>query len=198
MTMETEYSTVLTGAGFMLFEVKQVAKLKEQGFTNEEIRKKILEENIFQYEKISSIRRAMPYILQRVDLLDGTLRKLLIDEPLEVGKVINLYTILKFDRLFFEFMEEVIYDKFQRNDDLLEKKDMNAFFTSKMEQNEGIARWSETTVYKLKQVFKKILLETGLLKDLKSGELNRITMDEQVKAHLQAIGDGVYVKVIGE
>lgn len=32
----------------------------------------------------------MPYILKRVDLLDELLMQLLIDEPYEVGKVINL------------------------------------------------------------------------------------------------------------
>lgn len=198
MSSELQYSSVLTGAGFMLYEVKQVAHLINQGLTEKEIRVKVLEENIFQYEKMSSIRRALPYIIKRVELLDDELRTVLIEGSLENAKTINLYAILKFDQLFFEFMQEVIYDKFQKNDYILEKKDVNAFFTEKMEQNDFIASWSETTIGKLKQVFKKILLETGILKDLKSGELNRIIIDDQLKVHLTQIGDAVYVKVMGE
>lgn len=198
MTMDIEYSSVLTGAGFMLYEVKQVAKLKQQGFSDKEIRYKVLEENIFQYEKLSSVKRAIPYIIKRVDLLDDSLRQMLIDEPYEVGKVINLYAIMKFDRLFYEFMQEVVADKLNNNDYYLDKVDVNVFFAAKMEQSEFMAGWSDTTVAKLKQVFKKILLNAGLLKDLKSNELNRLYVDEHIKIHLNHLGDAKYVQAMGE
>lgn len=196
--MDIEYSSVLTGAGFMLYEVKQVAILKQQGYSDKEIRSKVLEENIFQYEKLSSVKRAMPYILKRVDLLDDLLVQLLIEEPYEVGKVINLYAIMKFDRLFFEFMNEVVAEKLSNNDYSLDKVDMNVFFVAKMEQSEFMAGWSDTTVAKLKQVFKKILLNAGLLKDLKSNELNRLYIDDRVKIHLNYLGDAKYIQAMGE
>lgn len=198
MTMELEYSSVLTGAGFMLYEVKQVAKLKEQGYSDKEIRYKVLEENIFQYDKLSSVKRAMPYILKRVDLLDDTLRQLLIEESFEVGKVINLYAIMKFDRLFFEFMQEVIQEKLSNNNYYLDKVDVNSFFEQKLEQSEFMSSWSEKTVAKLKQVFKKILLQVGMLKDLKSGELNRLLIDDRISEHINRIGDRGYLRAMGE
>lgn len=198
MTMDLEYSSVLTGAGFMLYEVKQVAKLKQQGYSDKEIRYKVLEENIFQYEKLSSVKRAMPYILKRVDLLDELLMQLLIDEPYEVGKVVNLYAIMKFDRLFYEFMQEVVAEKLNNNDYYLDKVDVNVFFAAKMEQSVFMTSWSDTTVAKLKQVFKKILLNAGLLKDLKSNELNRLYIDERVKIHLNHLGEAKYLQAMGE
>jgi len=198
MTMDIEYSSVLTGAGFMLYEVKQVAKLKEQGYSDKEIRYKVLEENIFQYDKLTSVKRALPYILKRVDLLDDSLRRLLIEESFEVGKVINLYAIMKFDLLFFEFMQDVMQEKLNNNNYFLDKVDVNAFFEEKMEQSEFMSSWSESTVAKLKQVFKKILLQVGLLKDLKSGELSRLLIDDRIRDQLQRIGDIKYLKVMGE
>lgn len=198
MIMELEYSSILTGAGFMMYEVKQVAKLKQQGLTDQEIRQKVLEENIFQYDKLSSIKRALPYILKRVDVLDDTLSQLLIEEPYEVGKVINLYAIMKFDLLFYEFMKEVIAEKLNNNDYFFDKVDVNVFFVAKMEQSEFMAGWSDSTVAKLKQVFKKILLNTGMLKDLKSGELSRLSIDERIKIHLNQIGDAKYLQAMGE
>ena len=196
--MEIEYSSVLTGAGFMLYEVKQVAKLKQQRLSDKEIRQKVLEENIFQYDKLSSMKRALPYILKRVDVLDDTLSQLLIEEPYEVGKVINLYAIMKFDLLFYEFMKEVIAEKLNNNDYFFDKVDVNVFFAVKMEQSEFMAGWSDSTVAKLKQVFKKILLNTGMLKDLKSGELSRLSIDERIKIHLNQIGDAKYLQAMGE
>lgn len=198
MTMDIEYSSVLTGAGFMLYEVRQVAKLKEQGFSDKEIRYKVLEENIFQYDKLTSVKRALPYILKRVDLLDDSLRRLLIEESFEVGKVINLYAIMKFDLLFFEFMQDVMQEKLNNNNYFLDKVDVNAFFEEKMEQSEFMSSWSESTVAKLKQVFKKILLQVGLLKDLKSGELSRLLIDDRIRDQLQRIGDIKYLKAMGE
>lgn len=196
--MDLEYSSALTGAGFMLYEVKQIAKLKEAGFSDKDIRYKVLDENIFQYDKLSSVKRALPYILKRVDVLDGTLRKLLIEESFEVGKVINLYAIMKADRLFYEFMQEVVAEKLKKDNYYIDKVDVNFFFATKIEQNTTISNWSDSTIAKLKQVFKKILLEVGILESLKTGELNRLIVDSQVSEHLQSIGEKNYVKVMGE
>lgn len=198
MTIELEYSSVLTGAPFMLYEFKQVVILKEQGHSDHEIRQKVITENIFQYEKISSLKRGLPSILRRANALDETLRKLVIEESFEYGKVINLYAIMKTDRLFFEFMNEVIHEKLQVNDYIFEKKDLNTYFTVKAEQDENIANWTKTTIQKLKQVYCKILLETGILEDKKTGELNRLIIDEQIKDHLIRIGDAQYVRAMGE
>jgi len=133
-----------------------------------------------------------------VDLLDELLMQLLIDEPYEVGKVINLYAIMKFDRLFYEFMKEVVAEKLNNNDYYLDKVDVNVFFAAKMEQSTFMAGWSDTTVAKLKQVFKKILLNASLLKDLKSNELNRLYIDERIKIHLNYLGDAKYLQAMGE
>lgn len=198
MDKELSYSTSLTGASFLLFEMKQVLKLKEEGFTDKEIRSQVFDENYFQYKVQNSAKRSLPSVLRRANVLDDTLRKMAIEEPLEVAKMINFYAIMKTDRLFFEFMDEVIREKLQANDYLLEKKDINTYFTYKAEQDEKVAGWSEQTVDKLKQVFIKILYETGIVKDKDSGELNRLLIDDRVKSHLLYIGEHQYVRVMGE
>ncbi|ALS80282.1 hypothetical protein AUO94_08065 [Planococcus kocurii] len=198
--METrlEYTSALTGAAFMFYEFKQVVILKEQGLSDKEIRAKVITENIFQHEKISSLKRGLPYILRRVNVLDEKLRSMVIEEGTEIGKIINLYAIMKTNRLFFEFMEEVIYEKLQSNNYILEKKDLNMYFTAKAEQNESIASWTEATIKKLKHVHSKILIDAGMLKDMKSGELNRIIIDDEIKSHLIEICDSKYLQAMGE
>jgi hypothetical protein len=198
MTTELEYSTSLSGASFLFYELKQVIGLKEQGLSDKEIREKVLKENLFQYKVPLSTKRSLPSVLRRVNALDNWLRKMVIEESLEEGKIINLYTIMKTDRLFFEFMNEVIREKLEAENYLLEKKDLNLFFITKAEQDEKMAMWTEQTVNKLKQVYIKLLYEAGLLRDKKSGELNRILFDQDIKSHLIRIGDTPYLKAMGE
>ncbi|MDQ0917572.1 DUF1819 family protein [Paenibacillus sp. V4I5] len=196
--MQQEYSATLTGAAFMLYELKQVLKIKWAGFNDEEIREKVLNDNLFQYQIKSSLQRGLPSILRRVNVLDDTLGSTLLEQSLESAKIINLYAIMKTDRLFFEFMNEVIREKLESNNSFLEKKDINLYFASKAEQDQGVAGWTEQTVTKLKNVIKRILLESGILKDKKTGELSRILMDDHLKQYLIQIGDIAYVRAMGE
>jgi hypothetical protein len=198
MSQELDYSATLTGASFLFYEFKQVVSLAEQGYTEAEIKEKVLTDNLFQYKVKSSLKRSLPSVLRRVSVLDATLRKLVLADSLDSGKIINLYAIMKTDRLFFEFMNEVVREKLEAGNFLLEKKDLNQYFAFKAEQDTGVASWTEQTVKKLKQVFVKILLESGILKNKKTGELTRLLMDERLKRHLINIGDIAYVKAMGE
>lgn len=198
MTKELKYSVTITGAAFLLYEFKQVISLFEQGYEEKVIRQKVLTENLFQYKVKSSLKRSFPSVLRRIKVLDETLRRLVLEESLEVGKIVNLYAIMKTDKLFFEFMNEVIREKYESNNYLLERKDINQFITSKSEQHEIVSKWTEQTIYKLKQVYMKILLESGLLKNINTGELTRLILDEHLKKHLTYIGDIAYIRAMGE
>ncbi|MGQ4666668.1 DUF1819 family protein [Metabacillus halosaccharovorans] len=197
MISELQYSSSLTGASFLLYELKQVIGLKVQGLSDKEIKQRVTEENLFQYKYESSIKRSLPSVLRRVNALDETLFQMVLEEPLETGKIINLYAIMKTDRLFFEFMDEVIREKYESHNLLIETKDLNLYFTVKAEQDNKVAGFTEKTVAKLKQVFYKVLFESGILKDKKTGELSRILMDEDLKEYIIRIGDGQFVKAMG-
>jgi len=198
MVSERKYHTSLTGASFLFQELKQVIQLKQEGLSDKEVRKKVYEENIFQYKYPSSIKRVFPSVLRRANVLDESLCLMMVNETIDIGKVVNLFAIMKTDQLFFEFMDEVIREKLTVSDFVLEKKDMNRFFTYKMEQSEKIAGWTELTVEKLKQIYLKVLMETKVLKDAKTGELNHLLVDGRVKEHLLRNGEKQYVKVMGD
>lgn len=44
----------------------------------------------------------------------------------------------------------------------------------------------------------KVLFDAGVVRDRKTGALNRILMDEELKRHLVHIRDIAYVKAMGE
>ena len=198
MPEQLEYSCTLTGASFLFFELKQVLHLKEQGLQDSEIKEQIRAENLFGYKVKSSIKRSLPSVLRRINALDDTLRQIVLEKPVEMGKVVNLYAIMKTDRLFFEFMNEVVREKLERNDYQLERKDVNVFITSKAEQDATVAGWTEKTVDRLKQAYFKVLFDAGILRNRQTGELSRILMDQELKSHLMSIGDKGYVRAMGE
>jgi hypothetical protein len=198
MLQDLEYSSTLNGASFLFYELKQVIGLKAQSLTDLEIKQKIKAENVFQNNMKSSSDRSLPSLIRRMHALDSNLRQLLLDETLEIGKTINLYAILKTDRLFFEFMDQIISGKLELGDYFLEKKELNLFFTIMAEQNATIAGWSVQNIARLKRAYMRILLESGILKDKKTGELNHLNLDEGIKRHLIDIGDIAFVRAMGE
>lgn len=198
MQNELDYTATLTSDSFLYYELKQVLKLKKHGLTDDEIRKTILENNMFQYKSKKSAYRLFSSVMRRVKILDNYLIDAIINEPMEVGKIVNLYAIMKTNKLFFEFMNEVIREKLSYNYEVLEKQDINIFFTHKSEQSVTVARWSETTVKKLKQVIIKILYEVGIVESIKTGKLSRLIIPPEIKEHLIGLGDKIYIQAMGE
>ena len=189
------YSTSLTGAGFRFFEFKLIVNLVEEGLTDEEIREKVFEENLFQ-QKASSTTRSFPYILKRARALDDQLRKYVLEESNQMAKQINFYAIMKTDLLFYEFMDEVIKNKLQNNDLIYERKDINIFFNEKADGNEKLANWSESTLKRLKSSYNRLLLEIGYLIKLSSSDLIPVQMDDLLRDYLIKIGDKKYVEAM--
>lgn len=198
MKDKMKYTATLTSDAFLYYEFKQVLRLKAEGLSDNEIRKKVIEENLFQYKSRRSLSRLLSSVMRRVKVLDDYLVKLALRDSMDTGKIINLYTIMKTSRLFYEFMNEVIREKFNCNDLILEKRDINEFFTHKAEQSEIVANWSEDTIAKLKQVILKILKESGILEDTKIGKLNRLIISAELKNYLIKNGDRDYIIAMGE
>ncbi len=89
----------------------------------------------------------------------------LVNGNLETSKQIALYAILKTDRLFFEFMQEVYREKYLIRDYLITDKDFAIFFFK--EKQNKVKKWQSGKIihfYKLKQVYKRILTEAGFVK----------------------------------
>ena len=124
--------------------------------------------------------------------------KFLAEKPSETAKVINMYTIMKTNGLMLDFMVEVIGEKFEQGNLILETKDLNEFFAAKREQQENVARWSDETVAKLKQVLTRIIYEVGILADRNIGRLQRLTLDKEVEKHFRDRGEVDFLRAIGK
>ncbi len=194
---EIKYSAVLTGEPFLFYESRQVARLKLSGRNRQQIREEIKSQNLFQYATEKSLAKRINAVQKRVDTLDEMLLRFLAEQPSATAKIINLYAIMNTNKLMLDFMIEVIGEKFEQGNLVLEKRDLNEFFAAKREQQENVARWSDETVAKLKRVLPRIIFEAGILADRNTGTLQRLTLDKDVEKYFRDHGDLEFLKALG-
>jgi hypothetical protein len=197
MPENKKYNASLTGEPFLFYETRQVARLKLNGLNDKEIMEEVINNNLFQYATEKSISKRVKAALKRLQVLDFNMLQYLLEKPSETAKIINLYAIMKSNRLVMEFVSEVVGEKYAANNLTLDKKDMNEFFLEKREQSEEVARWQDNTIKKLKQVLLRMLTEAGILDDRDGCTLHRPVLDPEVIRYIEAAGELNLLKAMG-
>ena len=173
--MTGEYNGGLTREQFLFYEIRIVASLMHQGYSRDEIREKIEEENLFQYPTERMISTITTTCFKRIDALGSDeLTYHLSAAPVESAKQINLYAMMRYNLLVWDFMTTVIGEKYRTQEFDFSKKDLNLFFFRLQEQNDSVAAWSDKTISKIKQVLTKSLVECQYLDSIRADHLNPV------------------------
>ena len=184
------YSGSLTAEQFLFYEIRIASKLYAQGVSVDEAISRIKADNLFQYPTEREIARMTRACYRRLDALDN---QCLIQEissaPTEIAKQINLYAIMRYNRLVWDFMIQVIGEKFRTQDFSFERKDLNAFFSRLQAQNDSVAGWSSSTISKIKSVLVRCLVETEYLDHFKSTTLNPVLLCEELEQGIRENND---------
>ena len=184
------YSGSLTAEQFLFYEIRIASKLYAQGVSVDEAISRIKADNLFQYPTEREIARMTRACYRRLDALDN---QCLIQEissaPTEIAKQINLYAIMRYNRLVWDFMIQVIGEKFRTQDFSFERKDLNAFFSHLQAQNDSVAGWSDSTISKIKSVLVRCLVETEYLDHFKSTTLNPVLLCEELEQGIRENND---------
>lgn len=197
---DIKYSARMTGNQFLYNEFKQVVRLICSGLSQKEIQNKVTEENLFEYKTTKAVPKRVGATYERASYLDEDLKGMVLSEPNEVGRVINLYSIMKYDVLFTEFMEEVINEKIYTNQLVLEKSDITNFLSIKAEQSEIVASFKESSLKRLRLAYIEVLEGAGYLNKVdKVMKLNIPTAAYRISNYLESIGEKRFAKaLIGE
>lgn len=200
MSKKLEYTATNTGRPFSLTEMVIGASLIQEGYSDKEIKQKSLEENIFQARSEHYKNKIATTVLMRLNTLDEYLINKLANSDIDTAKQISIYSIMKSDKFFFEFMNEIYQDKILLRDYKIQDTDINIFTQRKQEQIPQIAKWTESTMKKLKSQYISMLQEAGFIKKLKGYiEITQPIIDKSIKDHLIEIGDETYLRaMIGE
>jgi len=190
MDTSMPYKGTLTSEQFLFYEMRIVSKQYLEGKPIEEIIENIKRDNLFQYpteRKVSLHTRAC--YKRIIALGNERLVYHLANAPVDVAKQINLYAMMRYNRLVREFMIDLIGEKYRQQDFSYTRKDINVFFSRLQAQNEYVAAWSEQTIAKLKQVLTKCLVETQILDSVKDTTLNPICISAELEAGIRENND---------
>lgn len=192
-----KYSAGLISQSFWFIEIKKVIKLINDGYSEEQIRKLCVEENLFGAAKEYRAKRIYGYIWSRAKNMDEKLVELFCSSDLLTQKLINLIAILRSDKLFFEFMFEVYREKCILGVQTIDYSDVNIFFRNKEIQSDDIAAWTDATKRRLRSVYFNYLEDSNLLTVVdKKRVITPPILDVALERYLEVCGDDAIVKAI--
>ena len=163
------YNGTITAEQFLFYEIRIASKYYLDGTSVEDAIEEIKKNNLFQYPTERLVARMVRSCYKRLDALDDEqLRQELSSAPPEIAKQINLYAMMRYNRIVW---------------------DLNVFFSHLQEQNDDIAGWSESTVNKIKQVLTKVLVEVEILDTFKSTRLNPLFLCDELEEGIRRNND---------
>jgi hypothetical protein len=179
------YTAGLTGAPFLFYETNACFELLKQGLSIEEIKQKVLEENIFNYKKTTSLKRTFSEIKRRMNTLDDQLLDIYTNSFTKTKKQIIFYLIAKNNLILLDFLNEILANKIKTGDYEIHQKDFNKYFNYKSEQYPEVEKWTEKTKQKLISVMKKTLFEVEIIKDKKYTKIQKVNLDFVFEEYLE-------------
>ena len=190
MNVNCPYNGGLTAEQSLFYEIRIVSKMYLEGVSVDDAIEAVKADNLFQYPTERLVSRMTRACYKRLDALNNDhLRNEIAYAPVEIAKQINLYAMMRYNRLVYEFLVGVIGEKFRNQDFSFSRKDLNTFFSRLQEQNDYVAEWSDSTLSKIKQVLTKVLVETGDLDTFKSEKLNPVFLCSELEEGIRENND---------
>ena len=191
------YSAGLMSEAPWFIEFKKLVFLTHEGVDQTEIRRRCVEENLFGMPKEYRALRTYYYLSNRLNTMDSQLVDIFCTSDLATQKLINLITVIRNDKLLFEFMYEVYREKVIVGFSEITANDINVFFTDKSTQDESMASWKDTTFKRLRSGYFQFLVDANLLrKDGKKYHITPPIIDIALEQYLQYNGEFALLKAI--
>lgn len=180
----------ITREQFLLREMRITCQLHLDGLSNEEIVARVKDENLFQYPTERMVSNIARVCIKRIDAVasEGIVSIIATGTP-EAAAQANLYAMMCTYPLVRDFMVSEIGRRYAEYDYALGQMEMNAYITRLQLEYENIAKASESTLVKIKQVLRKGLIECGMLPSARSNELTPVFLDFDVRDAIEAKGD---------
>lgn len=157
-----------------------------EGKTMQEIREQSSIENIFNAASKSRANEIGRAIANRIAAVDHEYLQLFMKQDIEMQKLLSVISVMLDDHTFFEFMDQVYREKLIINDLTLRDAECIGYIHDLQSRNEKAAFWTDGAVRRLRDYFKAILRDGGLIS--KQGEPRTVIkpiMAREVEAFLQ-------------
>ena len=159
-----KYSAGIISKSYWFLESKKTAQCMLDGLSKKEIIELTIKDNIYQVDSEYRSKTIANAIYARLEILPNALLKAIVNSDITTSKFLVLISIMKTDRLFFEFMHEVFRNKIILGDFFLTERDINVFFEAKKAQSEIVDNWVDKTIINLKSRYLTVLNFAGLIR----------------------------------
>lgn len=190
MSIAKHYSGGLTREQFLFYEIRTVASLVSENVSRDEIYIRVAQENLFQYPTERMIRSMTNICFKRIDALASqSLTEQIAKASATVAKQINLYAIMRENGVVYDFMTDVIGEKFRIQQMDFSHKDINCFLDTLQEYYPAASDWSESTRGKIRQVITRFLVECEYLDTVRSQALRPVFLFPELEEGIRELGD---------
>lgn len=163
MRVETDYNMSFTSGGLLEKESRILASEYIRTKDWKIASKSIQNDNKFQYRTMVATKRIIQEIKSRFSYLNREALELIVAGfPNETQQILWL-AICKKHNFIFDFVREVIKEKYLIGQFELGNYDFDAFYNRKMLEYPSLEKITDGSRYKLKQVLFKMLREVGIL-----------------------------------
>jgi Putative inner membrane protein (DUF1819) len=188
-----------TNFPFLLREVSLVAQLLGEGFSFEQIKLQIIDQDILQIRSKASRKGALRTVEHLLKNIPQEYIQILAAGNGDMRRYTLLFLTLRINRLLREVVSEVLLDKLKSLDSSLDRKILEAFFHLKYEQETTINQWSKSTYQKVCSNMVLVLVRSGLLMPTKNKDIYEIQSTPvpiQLRKQLQNDGLELYLKLM--
>lgn len=180
----TIYNGEIVAGSLLIPESREIAKLLLQDASEEEWRQAIIVENILQKRSPASAKRQARLIKKRLELMTPKHWALVKNGTAEITTQALLAAAIKHSRLLGDFMGQVCRQHWQTFNRTLSGKDWREFHETCYQIDPGIAKWTETTTSKLRQVVFRILAEAGYIDSTRKLNLQPVSIVPEIRDYL--------------
>ncbi len=158
-----KYSAGIVSFSFWLYESRTTAEYLLEDISKKDLIDLSLSENIYQVGSERRSKEMAGHLYKRFKDFSNDLLRYFVNADSNASKIFVLISIIRNDKLFFEFMYEVFREHIILGNYIIKDSDLDIFFMNKSNQSDIIENWTEKTIKRLKRIYMSFLIEAGLL-----------------------------------
>lgn len=177
------YKTSIKGTSFWYNESIKTVKLMLKGLSKTEINTLTSNENTYQVATLTRSKTISNTTYNRMSIYDNKLLEMFINTDVTTSKIMVMISIIRTDRLFYEYMYDVYREHRLLGDKQLTRLEMDKFMEQKKIESEKISKWSTEVIKRLERAYFTFMRESGLLTE--DNLINDIYIDYEVQKELE-------------
>ena len=166
----------------MTYETEQLTELYLEHQDWAKVQQLVIDDNVLQKGTVSTRKREFSEVKKRLKKLSDDELNFIVGCTTDELKLFCLYLCSRTYRLVYEFVAEVIRDKYLMFDYSILDSDYVRFIESKTASSVKLQGITEKTQYKIKQVIFRILEQSTLIDSAKTKNIQKPYISEELQS----------------